>query len=189
MIPWGSWRWSSRLPRKLVVHATVEHAASDFLADALNGAPAFRFALLGERLTDEAARCVASWADDKLRRCAGWAEAVPCSGRARSPRAPLLEVERHARGFALVAQRSEPIRMYRTGAWSALAADDDPVDHAAFEIDVRNLDRAEQRLERQEVNCRWRAEQVNDALIEPALMTAGRFRSSTFRLTTFREAY
>ncbi len=51
------------------------------------------------------------------------------------PLAPLLEQERDAGGLALIAERSRPIEMYRPGAWSGLAAGDDPIE-AVFPVIV-----------------------------------------------------
>src|SRR6516162_8755705 len=64
----------------------------------------------------------------------------------RPPLAPLLEKERHASGQALRAYPARPIGMHRTDgvAWSALAADDHPVNTG----EIKRSDIPEQRFQR-----------------------------------------
>src|SRR3954469_22764113 len=73
--------------------------------------------------------------------------------------APLLEEHRHVRRLTLPDDVGDPLLPDRPGAGSALAADDRPVD--ARQVHVRQ--RAEERLDRQELGLRPGAAQVVDA--------------------------
>src|SRR5262249_27767485 len=72
--------------------------------------------------------------------------------------APLLEEEGHLLLGALVADAAHPAGIDRPGTWPALAADDDPADPAQVD-----LDRSEQRLDREEAHGRGHSPKMFDA--------------------------
>src|SRR5437899_1938005 len=85
-------------------------------------------------------------------------ERVPA--RVRSRATPLFEEEGDARPRALVPDTARPPRGHRAEPGPALAADDHPLDVGQREVG----DRAEQRLDREEVDDGARRRQLPDAV-------------------------
>lgn len=105
----------------LIPCAAVQHAASGLFADAMRVVHAFAIESVTTREIDPTA------GQPCHRVAASIVRVIAVAVIAHVVFAPLLEVESHARGLALIAQAARPIGVHGPRVGAALAADDDPM--------------------------------------------------------------
>src|SRR5690606_6604907 len=94
----------------------------------------------------------------------------PLLGNPRRVLSPLLEEVRNSSIYALIPQRSRPVRVHRTSAVARLGPSNDPATPTERKKLLRHDDGPEQRLGAQEAHRCWYAQQFRDPLVGTLLV-------------------